>query len=104
MVNCGIASNSGGVATLKRSEYINYLFENNAELECVKIEGDYAVLFIFKKYACLTDYNNTDALGNVIKGDDYIDKAFAEFFDLENFLDEALYKEESGEDYAVDFD
>lgn len=92
------------MATLKRSEYIKYLFENNVDLECVKIEGDYAVLFIFKNYAYLTDYNNTDVLGNIIKGDDFIEKAFDEFFDLEYFLDEALYREEVGEDYVVDFD
>ena len=80
------------------------MFDNNADLECIKVEGDYALLFIFRDYAYLTDMNKNDVLESIIKGDDFIEQGFKEFFDLEAFLDEALYNEEKGENYVVDFD
>lgn len=89
---------------MKRSDYIKYLFENKEELECVKVVGDYAELYIFRTYAYLTDCNKNEVLENIINGENFIEQGFKEFFDLEDFLDEALYREESGDDYVVDFD
>ena len=100
----GMQNKQKGVNTLKRSDYVKHMFDNNADLECIKVEGDYALLFIFRDYAYLTDMNKNDVLESIIKGDDFIEQGFKEFFDLEAFLDEALYNEEKGENYVVDFD